>query len=165
YNIRSTPLDLLLQDKLCVNNYSLSRYFCYNLYIPVIILWALFLGHWTDEYGNGRKAIFIVGSFIQCLEAIISLLNVALLDSDVRWITISFVPYIVSGSMVWSIAYAYVAATTPANMRPIRMMALEISLALSHLVSDSVYGRVAFDDPMWTTNQIYSQSFIHAISA
>ncbi|CAG2174359.1 unnamed protein product [Oppiella nova] len=34
-----------------------------------------------------------------------------------------------------------------------------------HLVSDSVYGRVAFDDPMWTTNQIYSQSFIHAISA
>ena len=111
--IRLTPLDLLIQDKICFNKYNLSKDTCknlpsltqnetgyefkskilseaveYNMYQNIIqyapgIVWALFLGAWIDRYNNGRKAVFIIGATTQCLEAIINWFNAYYFDSGV----------------------------------------------------------------------------------
>lgn len=102
--IRTTPLDLLIQDKICRNEYRLNHTICrdlpslrdnqtdnhkseilaaavqYNMYQNIIqyapgIVWALFLGAWIDKYDNGRKAVFIIGSSTQFIEAVINCFN------------------------------------------------------------------------------------------
>ncbi|CAG2103819.1 unnamed protein product [Medioppia subpectinata] len=195
-NIRSTPLDLLIQDKLCVNEYNQTRDFCrnlpsintshpnyhyksqtladavqYNSYQSIIqnvpgIIWALFLGAWIDRYNHGRKAIFIIGSATQCLEALMNLLNAYYFNSDVRWVLLSFVPYILSGAMTGATAYSYVAATTPPHLTAIRMTILETTVALGHLVANLLYGRLINESPpLWSTDQIHNQAVIFMISA
>ena len=52
---------------------------------------------------------------------------------DVRWVLLSFVPYILTGSMTWSTAYSYVAATTPPHLTALRMMVLGTVIALGTL--------------------------------
>ncbi len=98
-SMRRTPLDLLIQDKLCRLKYNLSENFCtdlpnmkesdkdfkyktlvlgdavqYNMYHTIIIfcpgiVWALFLGAWIDKYIHGRKVIILLGALTQSIEA------------------------------------------------------------------------------------------------
>ena len=111
--IRTTPLDLLIQDKICRNHYELNASIChdlpqktdnetghhksdilslavqYNMYQNIIqyapgIVWALFLGAWIDKYNNGRKMVFIIGSSTQCIEAIINWFNSYYFDSGLN---------------------------------------------------------------------------------
>jgi hypothetical protein len=49
---------------------------------------------------------------------------------DVRWVLLSFIPNILTGSMTWNTAYSYVAATTPPHLTALRMMILETVIAL-----------------------------------
>ena len=105
YSLKKTPLDQLIQDKLCRLEYNLSVQFCeflpemknddefyeykslilgdavqYNMYQTLIItcpaiLLSLFLGSWIDCYKNGRKAIFLIASMTAGLEALINANN------------------------------------------------------------------------------------------
>jgi len=105
YLLRKTPLDQLIQDKLCRLKYNLSVEFCenlpqmkksdesyeykslilgdavqYNMYHTLIttcpaILWSLFLGGWIDNYKNGKKAIFLIGSLTAGLETFMNAIN------------------------------------------------------------------------------------------
>ena len=102
---RSTPLEVLIQDKLCRNKYNMSEEFClnlpfmkdnepdsdirssilsdavlYNSYHQWItmtpgVTWALFLGPWIDKYARARKIIFIVSSFTQMMEYVLNTIN------------------------------------------------------------------------------------------
>ena len=176
--LRRIPLEVLIQDKLCRNEYHMDQEFClnlpymredepnheiktailsdavtYNMYHTWItmtpgILWSIFLGPWIDKYVHGRKVIFLVGSITQAIEAAMNALNSYYFESrkcfqtnveekkfhifhlDINWILVSFIPYTLSGSMVWTTAYSYVAATTPTKFRTIRMTILEVVLAI-----------------------------------
>ncbi|CAG2174358.1 unnamed protein product, partial [Oppiella nova] len=64
----------------------LSDTVTYNMYHTWItlapgIVWSMFLGTWIDKYISGRKAIFIVGSITQTMEAAINTLNSYYFDS------------------------------------------------------------------------------------
>src|SRR5208282_3372103 len=99
FSLRKTPLDQLIQDKLCRHKYNMSQDFCtnlpemkkdhkfyeyksqiltdavqYNMYHTLItvcpaIVWSLFLGAWIDNYKHGTKVIFIISSITAGLES------------------------------------------------------------------------------------------------
>ena len=147
-------------------------------YAPGIV-WALFLGAWIDKYNNGRRAVFIIGATTQCVEAIMNWCNSYYFDSgqfyhfnyfpnklfhllDVRWVLISFVPYILTGSMTWSTAYSYVAATTPPHLTAVRMMILETVIALGQSSKNSYNNLIQlfsndssydWSPTLWTVNK------------
>ena len=183
--LRKTPLEVLIQDKLCRNVYHMDEEFCmnlpymsdtepnheiktrilsdavtYNMYHTWItmtpgIIWSIFLGPWIDKYIHGRKCIFIIGSLTQAIEAGMNAWNsfdfysgktsvisvpfvnivciMTILVKDINWILVSFIPYTLSGAMVWTTAYSYVAATTPTKYRTMRMSILEVVLAIGRL--------------------------------
>ena len=102
YCLKRTPLDMLIQDKLCMHKYNQSQSFCerlssidenddnfeyktlilsdavkYNMYSTLItflpgIVWSLFLGSWTDRYLKGRKVILLVAAITQSIENLIN---------------------------------------------------------------------------------------------
>jgi hypothetical protein len=110
--MKQTPLNLLIQDKLCRQKYNMSVEFCtnlpqikesdenynikslvlgdavqYNMYHTLMqfcpgIVWALFLGTWTDKYIRGRKTIFIIGAITASIEAAINTMNAYYFDSS-----------------------------------------------------------------------------------
>jgi hypothetical protein len=110
--MRRTPLDLLIQDKLCRQKYNMSVEFCtnlpqikesennyniktlvlgdavqYNMYHTLMqfcpsIVWSLFLGVWTDKYIKGRKIILLVSAITASIEAAINTLNAYYFDSS-----------------------------------------------------------------------------------
>jgi hypothetical protein len=110
--MRRTPLDLLIQDKLCRQKYNMSVEFCtnlpqikesennyhiktlvlgdavqYNMYHTLMqfcpsIVWSLFLGVWTDKYIKGRKTILLVSAITASIEAAINTLNAYYFDSS-----------------------------------------------------------------------------------
>ncbi len=110
--LRKTPLDLLIQDKLCRQKYNMTVEFCtnlpdmketeknyeiktlvladavqFNMYHTLMqfcpgIVWSLFLGAWIDKYINGRKTIFLIGAITSSIEAAINTLNAYYFDSS-----------------------------------------------------------------------------------
>ncbi len=110
--MRKTPLDLLIQDKLCRQKYNMTVEFCtnlpdmkesennyniktlvlgdavqFNMYHTLMqfcpgIVWALFLGAWIDKYIRGRKTIFIIGAITASIEAAINTMNAYYFDSS-----------------------------------------------------------------------------------
>ncbi len=112
FQMRETPLNLLIQDKLCRQKYNMSVEFCtnlqemkeseknykiktlvlgdavqYNMYHTLMqfcpgIVWSLFLGAWIDKYINGRKTIFLIGAITSSIEAAINTLNAYYFDSS-----------------------------------------------------------------------------------
>jgi ABC-type sugar transport system permease subunit len=105
FSMRKTPLDQLIQDKLCRHKYNLSQDFCtnlpemkkdhkfyefksqilsdavqYNMYHTLIttcpaIVWSLFYGAWIDNYKHGRKVIFLICSITAALESFMDAIN------------------------------------------------------------------------------------------
>ncbi len=112
FQMRQTPLNLLIQDKLCRQKYNMSVEFCtnlqemkeseknykiktlvlgdavqYNMYHTLMqfcpgIVWSLFLGAWIDKYINGRKVIFLISAMTASIEAAINTLNAYYFDSS-----------------------------------------------------------------------------------
>ncbi len=112
FQMRQTPLNLLIQDKLCRQKYNMSVEFCtnlqemkeseknykiktlvlgdavqYNMYHTLMqfcpgLVWSLFLGAWIDKYINGRKTIFLIGAITSSIEAAINTLNAYYFDSS-----------------------------------------------------------------------------------
>ncbi len=110
YSLKKTPLDQLIQDKLCRHKYNMSQDFCanlpemkkdhkfyeyksqiltdavkYNMYHTLItvcpaIVWSLFLGAWIDNYKHGLKVIFIISSMTAGLESFMNAINSYLFD-------------------------------------------------------------------------------------
>ena len=104
-HMKITPLDLLLQDKLCKHKYNMSDNFCINLYdiddtdtdhkyktlvlsdvvtykmwVKVIIyvpgnVISLFLGSWSDRYVPARKIIMLCASFAMFIENLVNALG------------------------------------------------------------------------------------------
>ncbi len=104
-SLKKVPLNQLIQDKLCRLKYNMSEQFCinlsqmkktdkyyefksiilgdgvqYNMYHTLItvcpaIVWSLFLGSWIDNYKNGRKVIFLMGSLCFALESFMNAIN------------------------------------------------------------------------------------------
>jgi len=113
FSLKKTPLDQLIQDKLCRLKYKLSVEFCehlpetknsdefyeykslilsdavqYNMYQTLIItcpaiLLSLFLGSWIDNYKYGRKIIFLITSMTAGLEAFINSINAYFFDLSI----------------------------------------------------------------------------------
>lgn len=110
YSLSAMAVSQLVQDKLCRVDYDQSSIFCISInsadfdhggetiksniikdatYITLYrtllstlpcIIWALFLGPWSDNYVNGRKYIMIVGAIAAALESIILIINASLFD-------------------------------------------------------------------------------------
>ncbi|CAG2105176.1 unnamed protein product [Medioppia subpectinata] len=192
---RRTPLEVLIQDKLCRNRYNMSEEFClqlpymsdvetgheiktlilsdavkYNMYHTWItmapgIVWSIFLGPWIDKYINGRKAIFIIGSITQSLEAAMNALNSYFFTTNINWILISFIPYTLSGSMTYTTAYSYVAVTTPTKYRTLRMSALEVLIAIAQPLGVYTSGKLITCTPLGGNGQLHNYGLIFAISS
>ena len=104
-HMKITPLDLLLQDKLCKHKYNMSDHFCanlsdidetdvnhiyktlvlsdvvtYKMWVKMIIyvpgnVMSLFLGSWSDRYMPARKIIMLCASFAMFIENLVNALN------------------------------------------------------------------------------------------
>ncbi|CAG2167426.1 unnamed protein product [Oppiella nova] len=192
---RRTPLEVLIQDKLCRNRYNMSEEFClelaymsdvetgheiktqilsdavkYNMYHTWItmapgIMWSIFLGPWIDKYINGRKAIFIIGSITQALEAAMNAIMSYFFTTNVNWILVSFIPYTLSGSMTYTTAYSYVAVTTPTKYRTIRMTALEVLVAIAQPLGVYTSGKLINNTPLGGNGQLHNYGLIFSISS
>ena len=107
YSLSAMAVSQLVQDKLCRVDYKQSAAFCISinnadfdhgaetikskiitdstyitLYRTVIstvpcIVWAVFLGPWSDTYVHGRKLIMIAGATAAAIESFILILNAA----------------------------------------------------------------------------------------
>lgn len=105
FSLSSMAVSQLVQDKLCRVDYDQSSVFCISInsidfdhgaetiksdilkdstYITLYrtllqtlpcVIWALFLGPWTDKFPKGRKYIMIFGAFTAILESIILIIN------------------------------------------------------------------------------------------
>ena len=115
FYFKRTPLEVLIQDKLCRNDYNLSQEFCYRLpyltkidsdyemkdkilseavkykmYQSIInnlptFLWPLFMGAWIDNYRAARKIILIIGAVTHCMEAVINFFNCYYFESGKKY--------------------------------------------------------------------------------
>ena len=104
-SIKRVPLDQLIQDKICLQKYNLSKEFCYNLpqmdssaanysYKSLIlsdssefsffhalistlpsIVWSLFIGSWTDRYINAKWILLLLAGLASSIESLLILLS------------------------------------------------------------------------------------------
>lgn len=115
FYFKRTPLEVLIQDKLCRNHYNLSQEFCFRLpymtenetdyhlkdqilahavkykwYQSIInniptVVWPLFVGEWIDRHKKARKAILAIGAVTHGLEAVINFANCYFFESGRHW--------------------------------------------------------------------------------
>ena len=107
YSLSALAVSQLVQDKLCRVNYDQSAAFCISINTPDFdhgaetiksniltegayitlyrtllstlpcIIWAVFLGPWSDTYVHGRKVIMIAGASAAALESFILIITAA----------------------------------------------------------------------------------------
>lgn len=105
YSLSGMAVTQLIQDKLCRVDYDQSTQFCISInsqdfdhgaerikssiladaaYITLYrtllstlpcMIWAVFLGPWSDTYVHGRKLIMIAGAIAAALESFILIIN------------------------------------------------------------------------------------------
>src|SRR6218665_3702522 len=105
YSLSGMAVSQLIQDKLCRIDYDQSTTFCISInskdfdhgaekiksnilaetaYITLYrtllstlpcMIWAVFLGPWSDTYVHGRKLIMIAGAIAAALESFILIIN------------------------------------------------------------------------------------------
>lgn len=168
----------LVQDKLCRVDYDQSSMFCISInsadfdhggetiksniitdgaYITLYrtllstlpcIVWALFLGPWSDTYVHGRKLIMIAGASAAAIESLILIINASVFNASnlififvsctvlftfllflgAYFVLFSFIPSALSGGIIATLMaiYAYCSATSDKLTRSFRFAVMEI---------------------------------------
>ena len=105
FYMKTTPLDVLIQDKICKLKYNMSDDFCLQLssideeddnyhyknqilsdvvnfksyqnliYYIPGTIWSLFLGSWCDRYTKAKKWILLIGAITTAIECLMNAIN------------------------------------------------------------------------------------------
>lgn len=183
YSLSAMAVSQLVQDKLCRVDYDQTAAFCISInsanfdhgaesiksniitsgaYITLYrtllstlpcIVWAVFLGPWSDTYVHGRKFIMIAGASAAALESFILIINAADFNASrflslpvvcdscpmynffVFFFTVgayivlfAFIPSALSGGIIATLMaiYAYCSATSDKTTRSTRFAIVEI---------------------------------------
>ncbi|KPM07658.1 hypothetical protein QR98_0061570 [Sarcoptes scabiei] len=172
FSLSSMAVSQLVQDKLCRVDYDQSSVFCISInsiyfdhgaetiksdilkdstYITLYrtllqtlpcVIWALFLGPWTDKFPKGRKYIMIFGAFTAILESIILIINASFFKLSGYYVLLSFIPSALSGGIiaVMMAVYAYCSATSDEFTRSTRFATVEICFYIAYtLLTSELY--------------------------
>ncbi|KAH7643058.1 hypothetical protein HUG17_9749 [Dermatophagoides farinae] len=196
YSLSAMAVSQLVQDKLCRVDYDQSSIFCISInsadfdhggetiksdiikdatYITLYrtllstlpcIIWALFLGPWSDNYVNGRKYIMIVGAIAAALESVILIINASLFDLSGYYVLLSFIPSALTGGIVATLMaiYAYCSATSDKYTRSTRFAIVEICFWIAQPIGSFIGGQILGDGDQNTKYQLYNYIPVFVVS-
>ncbi|XP_075679586.1 putative peptidoglycan muropeptide transporter SLC46 [Dermatophagoides pteronyssinus] len=196
FSLSAMAVSQLVQDKLCRVDYDQSSIFCISInsadfdhggetiksniikdatYITLYrtllstlpcIIWALFLGPWSDNYVNGRKYIMIVGAIAAALESIILIINASLFDLSGYYVLLSFIPSAFTGGIVATLMaiYAYCSATSDKYTRSTRFAIVEICFWIAQPIGSFIGGQILGDGDQNTKFQLYNYIPVFVVS-
>ncbi|KAI7697747.1 hypothetical protein SSS_08978 [Sarcoptes scabiei] len=192
FSLSSMAVSQLVQDKLCRVDYDQSSVFCISInsidfdhgaetiksdilkdstYITLYrtllqtlpcVIWALFLGPWTDKFPKGRKYIMIFGAFTAILESIILIINASFFKLSGYYVLLSFIPSALSGGIiaVMMAVYAYCSATSDEFTRSTRFATVEICFYIGLFIGGQILG----NGNETNKNQLYNYIPVFVVS-
>ncbi|KAI2808193.1 hypothetical protein BLOT_006135 [Blomia tropicalis] len=196
YSLSAMAVSQLVQDKLCRVDYDQSAAFCISInsadfdhgaetiksdiitdgaYITLYrtllstlpcIIWAIFLGPWSDTYVHGRKLIMIGGASAAALESFILIINAADFHASAYFVLLSFIPSALSGGIIATLMaiYAYCSATSDKTTRSTRFAIVEICFWIAQPIGSFIGGQILGNGDKNTHYQLYNYIPVFVIS-
>ncbi|XP_015795630.1 uncharacterized protein LOC107371998 [Tetranychus urticae] len=184
----------LLQDKYCVNKYSINESVCLNLEtagpeydtvrndvlkdtttlkmyvtlmkaIPTIILSAI-LGHWMDKYPGHLRYLSGVASLAIVFQNIMIIHQCLHFEMGVDSLLWTYLFPVLTGSeiIITVGTFTYATRKTPAKFRAVRFTIIEIFLFATFPVSSLLGGGILSTKP-WFPNQLRNYIGVYIISS
>ncbi|XP_015790025.1 proton-coupled folate transporter-like [Tetranychus urticae] len=187
-------LNQLIQDKYCINKYSLNESVCLNLEtagpaydrvrndvlkdtttlkmhftlmttIPAIIL-SLILGYWMDKYPGHLRYLAGVASLAVICQNVMIIIQCLHFEMDADSLLWTYlVPVFTGSSIIISIGtFTYATRKTPAKFRAVRFTIIEICLFAAMPIASLLGGGLLASKP-WFPNQHRNYIGVYIISS
>ncbi|KAH9399508.1 hypothetical protein TYRP_017920 [Tyrophagus putrescentiae] len=196
YSLSAMAVSQLVQDKLCRVDYDQTAAFCISInsanfdhgaesiksniitsgaYITLYrtllstlpcIVWAVFLGPWSDTYVHGRKFIMIAGASAAALESFILIINAADFNASAYIVLFAFIPSALSGGIIATLMaiYAYCSATSDKTTRSTRFAIVEICFWIAQPIGSFIGGQILGNGNEKAFFQLYNYIPVFVVS-